>query len=154
MEVNIAGDSLRGKAYDLWQTIRINGNVARTRVASIQAHSDTISLCFAVQAVDSVHVKCIVSPTAIQPTELTFPNTQCLLIECINDEGYMLADTIPLVAYSIGRPCKMKLNGMVYDAFDICGVRNSHIHPALWAESFGIANCIYYEAVPTDTPKR
>lgn len=144
----IRADSIDAKFYELWMVKDNEGVETRSLFGFIPVQSDSTDICITVMAADSLSAKVYVTPAISVSKKVSMPTSQCLLIECVNKTGYAVGDTIPLMAYSTGHFTKRSINGTVFDAMDVCGVRFSGIHPSKWYEKFNIKNFIYFEVVP------
>lgn len=146
---DIHADSTDARYYQLWMVALREGIADRTMMGFVPVKPDSTSVCITVMAHDSVTVNVYVTPATSGRFTLSLPSSRCLLIDCVNRDGYECGDTIPLMAYSPGIHRQVNLgNGKLVDAFDICGLRYSGVHPSRWHERFGIPAYIYFEAVP------
>lgn len=144
----IYADSIDAKFYELWMVKNNKGAETRSLFGFIPVQPDSTDICITVMAIDSLCAKVCVTPVGSGSRKVMMPTYQCLLIECVNKTGYAVGDTIPLMAYSTGHFTKRSINGNVFDAMDVCGVRFSGIHPSKWYEKFNIKDFIYFEVVP------
>ena len=142
-------DSLDARFFEMWLVKSHDGKLSRRLIGFTPVQKDSTEICFTVMAVDSLNAWLSVDPCGGHRTGLNIPTFNCLLIECVSRDGYAAGDTIPLMAYSPGRATKYDLgNGLIADAYDICGVRNSCLHPKKWYSEFGISDLYYIEAIP------
>lgn len=142
-------DSLDAGFFEMWLVKSHEGKLSRRLIGFTPVQKDSTEICFTVMAADSLNAWLSVDPCGGHRTGLNISTFNCLLIECVSREGYAAGDTIPLMAYSPGRATKYDLgNGVIADAYDICGVRNSCIHPKKWYSEFGISDLYYIEAIP------
>lgn len=144
----IHADSIDAKFYELWMVKNNEGIETRSLYGYMPLRPDSTDICITVMAVDSLNAKVYVTPQITTGKMVSMPTNNCLLIECVNKNGYIAGDTIPLMAYSTGHFTKHRINGTVFDAMDVCGVRFSEIHPSKWYEKFNIKDFIYFEVVP------
>lgn len=57
---------------------------------------------------------------------------------------YPLNTAFPVIAYTTGIDSNRIIGGMNCTIIDYCGLRDKHQNPALWYESSGIQNYVYY----------
>lgn len=139
------------KYYKLSMVTSIDGNETRSVVGYVNARPDSTSICVTIMATDSATAMIYVTPRCASRQKFSMPTANCLLIDCDYKEGYEPGDTIPLMAYSTGILRKFDLgNGTITNAYDICGLRYSQLHPSKWHEQFKIPAYTYIEAIPTD----
>ncbi len=137
------------KYYELYMTVNREGICSKTFMGFVRMDKDSTTICFTALAADSTLCKIYITPEVRQVCNVELPIGQSLLIECVNADGYSIGDTIPLMAYSPGISKQFDFgNGTKTNVYDICGLRDSKVHPARWHETFNIANYIYFEAVP------
>lgn len=147
IKATIRGGNNDVKFYELWLVKNHEDCISKKLYGFIPACMDSTDIVFTSIASDSLSA--YISTSATTRCAMKLPTASCMLIEVIKDEGYAQGDTIPLVAYSTGKPTKYDLGqGNVVEGFDICGVRYSGIHPSQWYIRFGIRDCYYIEAVP------
>ena len=148
---DVHDDSISAKYYELSAVTVIDGHETRERLGIINTSPDSTSICITVMATDSASAMVYVMPHSTTRKKISVPTDNCLLIDCCHDEGYERGDTITLMAYSPGIRRKFDLgDGKVVDAFDICGLRYSQVHPSEWHERFKIPSYVYFEAIPVN----
>lgn len=137
------------KYYELYMTVNRDGDCRKTFMGFVNISQDSTTICFTAMAEDSTSCKIYITPTMRPVCKVEIPTEQCLLIECVNEDGYEIGDTIPLMAYSQGIYKQINMgNGKIVNGYDICGLRYSKVHPARWHDTFNIPDYIYFEAVP------
>ena len=147
VKATISGGNNDARFYELWLVKNHDDCISKTFYGFVPAATDSTDIVFTSIVSDSLAAFLSTSVTARCAMKL--PTASCLLIELVKNEGYAQGDTIPLVAYSTGKPTKYDLGkGNVVEGFDICGVRYSGVHPSQWYARFGIRDCYYIEAVP------
>lgn len=146
---DIHADSIDARYYQLWMVASREGVIDRTMMGFVPVTPDSTSVCITAMAHDSMTVNVYVVPATSRRFTVSLPSSGCLLIDCVNKDGYERGDTIPLMAYSPGIHSQVNLgNGKLADVYDICGLRYSEVHPSQWHERFGIPYYLYFEAIP------
>ena len=149
VKATIKGGEPETKFFELWLVKNNLGQLSRELYGFIPAKADSTDIVFTSVVADSLTAYLSTFPTVCRRRTMNLPTANCLLIECVNEEGYALGDTIPLVTFSSGKRTRINLgNGAMTEGFDVCGVRYSGIHPSLWNSEFGIGEFYYVEAVP------
>ena len=149
IKATIKGTNPDARFYELWLVKNHEGQLSRKLYGFIPAGTDSTEIVFTSIPSDSLNAYISTYPPVAMRHTMHLPTASCILIECVKEGGYAPEDTIPLVAYSTGKPTKYDLgNGAVVNGFDICGVRYSGTHPSQWHIKFGIRDCYYMEAIP------
>ena len=144
-------DSMDARYYAIWMVENKYGNVNRTRIGYIPISSDSTKVAFTALAKDSLNADIsIVHINAGRPrVNVSLPTSDHMLIGCDFEWNFNENDTIPLVSYATGIPMNYDLgNGEVVDAFYVCGLRFSKIHPSKWKEEYNLPDYLYFEAIP------
>lgn len=144
-------DSLDARHYEIWMVEHKDGNVNRTRVGYRLIEPDSTKLTFTAIAKDSLnaYISIVYINGAKQRETVSLSTTHHMLIGCDYEWNFNENDTIPLVSYATGIPMKYTLgNGEVVDAFHVCGLRYSKIHPSRWKDEYNLSDYLYFEAIP------
>lgn len=144
-------DSLDAKYYAIWMVEHRDGNVNRTRIGYSFISPDSTKVAFTAVARDSLNADISILPIngGTPRVNVSLPTAGHMLIGCDYEWSFNESDTIPLVGYATGIPMKYTLgNGEVVDAFYVCGLRFSKIHPSRWKEEYNLSDYLYFEAIP------
>ena len=115
------------KEYDLYAVKVSPDTVIEAKVSflPIVLKSDPVKVNMFAQAIDSVTAKVSIVP-------------------------FVRGEEIPLAAYSTGRHYKFEMGGEVYDAYQICDVRNSGKNVADWGKEFNLTPYTYFVLRPKE----
>lgn len=93
---------------------------------------------------DSVRISIL--PAIADEIQLKMEDTlHDILMETFSEKGYILTDTIPIMAFSTGVKYKTISEGKEVEGISLCNLRNARKHPSKWYELFDIQNYIYFE---------
>ena len=139
------------KEYDLYAVKVSPDTVIEAKVSflPIVLKSDPVKVNMFAQAIDSVTAKVSIVPF-VPRIEVGQPTFQCLLIEALPKRAFARGEEIPLAAYSTGRHYKFEMGGEVYDAYQICDVRNSGKNVADWGKEFNLTPYTYFVLRPKE----
>lgn len=146
-------DSLSGKYYELWMVTSHNGAESSSMIGYKPITDDSTKIVISAMPKDSMTVIFSTAPYIGALQTVSTPTENHLLIGCEYGMEYTETDTIPLAGYSTGIPIKYDLgNGIVSDAWYICGVRYSKVNPSQWYSRYGFTDYVYFEAVVVKEP--
>lgn len=139
------------KSYDLY-AVKVSPDTtveSKISMLPITLQTDTVEVNMFAQAVDSASAKLAITPFS-GILEIHQPTSQCLLIEALPKGAFAPGEEIPLAGYSTGRRFKVEIDGNVYDAYQICDVRQSGISVADWGREFDLPPYTYFTLKPKE----
>lgn len=144
----VYADTIDAKYYEIWMVVCNGKETERTPMSYVPIQRDSTQIVVTALPKDSMTVSIYVNGSYKFVQDVHIPTYQHLLIGCEFGWEFNDTDTIPLMAYSTGIEGKVKINGEIYDRYDICGIRYSKVHPSGWKEKYNLSGYIYFEAVP------
>lgn len=143
----IYADTVDAKYYEVWMVVCDGPETERTKMSYVPIQRDSTQIIVTALPKDSMTVAIYVNGVYKFVQDVHIPTYQHLLIGCEFGWEFNDTDTIPLMAYSTGIEGKIRINGEIYDSYDICGIRYSKVHPSGWKEKYNLPGYIYFEAV-------
>ena len=144
----VYADTIDAKYFEIWMSVCNGTETKRTTISYVPIQRDSTQIVVTALPKDSMTVAIYVNGAYMLVQDVHIPTYQHLLIGCEFNWEFNDTDTIPLLAYSTGIQGNIKINGEVYERYDICGLRYSKVHPSEWKEKYNLRGYIYFEAIP------
>lgn len=135
-------------SYTLYLVHSVGGEEEREAVGegALQGQDGMTKFCFFAQTL-SADTVCLYCQPLDKKWYIPMKTAYCILMETRPKQAYVLADRIPLIAYTPGHEEEFEWEGRKASRVDFCGVRDALLHPSSWHKAFDIQDYLYFELV-------